>query len=665
MPNKSQVLTDRRLLLLEKCHLFGVGAPRFFPFYISCCTEFVLNFGQFIKKLLILPAVLASAAQESFDVDGVTYVTTSSTTVSATGGVSTLTSLVIPETVTNGGKTYTVTDIGRGAFKDCPLTEVTLPSTLLTFGTQPFNGSNGLVITLHAVQAPMSTGGGWIATESEKCTLRVPAIAFDEYYYKWYYYQWSPNNYFGGIEYIDYEPKTIFIHSDFSFTRVPNTTPDLQLLIEPETGRLTLDKAMSFGSFSQHVNLTGSNNGNDFSSMICSDKVTASSVELDVTLNKEGWNFVTFPFDVKVSDIATNSKRPTYIRTYDGDARASYRMNETWVDVPADGTLKAYQGYIIYNRTDDLADNEDLKANIPATGNASNIFLARDVNIPVNQYPSEFAQDCSWNLIGNPYPCFYDLRTLGITNPITIKDARGRGYTAVSPLDDYSVLHPFQAFFIQVENGVSSLDFPLEGRSHSQNGNSYARQIQLNRAKAAGNRQVLNILLESSQTDFTDRTRIVINEDAKPDYEISRDAAKFFASDNSLQQIYTIADGTTYAINERPKGDGVASIGLKIAESGEYTLRMETTSELPVTLVDHETGVSQPFNAGDTYTFSAGPGTISDRFALLMGHTTGIRPVTSEMSSEKDQPTYNLSGQKVGADYKGIVIRKGKKNINK
>ena len=620
---------------------------------------------RIIFTLLILPAVLASAAQESFDVDGVTYVTTSSTTVSATGGVSTLTSLVIPETVTNGGKTYTVTDIGRGAFKDCPLTEVTLPSTLLTFGTQPFNGSNGLVITLHAVQAPMSTGGGWIATESEKCTLRVPAIAFDEYYYKWYYYQWSPNNYFGGIEYIDYEPKTIFIHSDFSFTRVPNTTPDLQLLIEPETGRLTLDKAMSFGSFSQHVNLTGSNNGNDFSSMICSDKVTASSVELDVTLNKEGWNFVTFPFDVKVSDIATNSKRPTYIRTYDGDARASYRMNETWVDVPADGTLKAYQGYIIYNRTDDLADNEDLKANIPATGNASNIFLARDVNIPVNQYPSEFAQDCSWNLIGNPYPCFYDLRTLGITNPITIKDARGRGYTAVSPLDDYSVLHPFQAFFIQVENGVSSLDFPLEGRSHSQNGNSYARQIQLNRAKAAGNRQVLNILLESSQTDFTDRTRIVINEDAKPDYEISRDAAKFFASDNSLQQIYTIADGTTYAINERPKGDGVASIGLKIAESGEYTLRMETTSELPVTLVDHETGVSQPFNAGDTYTFSAGSGTISDRFALLMGHTTGIHQVTSEMSSEKDLPMYNLSGQKVGADYKGIVIRNGKKNINK
>ena len=208
---------------------------------------------RFIFILLILPTVLTSAAQESFDVDGVTYLTTSSTTVSATGGASTLTSLVIPETVTNGGKTYTVTDIGSGAFKDCPLTEVTLPSTLLTFGSQPFNGSNGLVITLHAVQVPVATGGGKIATESEKCILRVPVIAFDEYYYKWYYYQWSPNNYFGGIEYIDYEPKTIFIHSDFSFTRVPNTTPDLQLLISPGEGRLTVDKATSFGNFSQHI----------------------------------------------------------------------------------------------------------------------------------------------------------------------------------------------------------------------------------------------------------------------------------------------------------------------------------------------------------------------------------------------------------------------------
>ena len=200
---------------------------------------------RIIFTLLILPTVLTSAAQKSFDVNGVTYVTTNSSTVSATGGVPTLTSLVIPETVTFEGKSYTVTEIGDNAFIDCPLTEVTLPSTLLTFRKEPFNGSNGLIITLHAVQAPVSTSGGRIATESEKCTLRVPAIAFDEYYNKWYY-QWGWNR-FGAIEYIDYEPKTVFVHSDFSFTRVPETSPNLQLLISPGEGKLTVDKPMSFG----------------------------------------------------------------------------------------------------------------------------------------------------------------------------------------------------------------------------------------------------------------------------------------------------------------------------------------------------------------------------------------------------------------------------------
>lgn len=616
---------------------------------------------RIIFTLLILPMVLTSAAQTSFDVDGVTYTTISSTTVSATGGASTLETLVIPETVTYQGKSYTVTDIGEGAFMDCPLKEVTLPSTLLTFGNEPFNGSNGLVITSYAVQAPTCTVYSHIVTDGEKCTLRVPAIAFDDYYFKEDWNKQYDSNYFGTVEFIDYEPKTVFVHSDFSFTRVPYNSPDLQLLTTPGAGRLTLDQTMTFGNFSQYVDFSHIQDGSYFSSMICKDKVTASTVVLNVTLDEGRWNYVTFPFDVKVSDITVNSKRPTYIRRYDGDARANCRMDETWVDVEAGETLQAYQGYVIFNRADDLADDQSLTAVVTASGSIGNhIFRAREVSIPLNQSPSEFAQDCNWNLIGNPYPCFYDLQALGITNPVTIYDG---GYYACSPLDDRYVLRPFQAFFIQVENGVSSLDFPLEGRSHSIGGNGYARQRYF--SKVVERRDVLNIVLESSLTDFTDRTRIVINESAKPDYEISRDATKFFDSGNSLQQIYTIADGTNYAINERPMGDGVANIGLTIAESGEYTLKMQTESELPITLIDNETGISQRLNSGDAYTFSAMAGTISNRFKLLIGHTTGINEMIREESDVKDQPIYNLSGQKVGSNYKGIVIRNGKKNINK
>lgn len=47
--------------------------------------------------------------------------------------------------------------------------------------------------------------------------------------------------------------------------------------------------------------------------------------------------------------------------------------------------------------------------------------------------------------------------------------------------------------------------------------------------------------------------------------------------------------------------------------------------------------------------------------------TTGIKNLTTKRPNDQTtkQPTYNLAGQKVGANYKGIVIRNGRKQINK
>ena len=53
--------------------------------------------------------------------------------------------LVIPETVTYAGKTYSVTSIGRSAFADCSgLTSVTIPHSLTSLGDVAFSGCTGL-----------------------------------------------------------------------------------------------------------------------------------------------------------------------------------------------------------------------------------------------------------------------------------------------------------------------------------------------------------------------------------------------------------------------------------------------------------------------------------------------------------------------------------------
>ena len=64
--------------------------------------------------------------------------------------------------------------------------------------------------------------------------------------------------------------------------------------------------------------------------------------------------------------------------------------------------------------------------------------------------------------------------------------------------------------------------------------------------------------------------------------------------------------------------------------------------------------------------------TISDmvmtnqRFEVLgVGQVTGVRKIQASENKEKQGATYNLSGQKTGKGYKGIVISNGKKRVKR
>ena len=50
---------------------------------------------------------------------------------------------------------------------------------------------------------------------------------------------------------------------------------------------------------------------------------------------------------------------------------------------------------------------------------------------------------------------------------------------------------------------------------------------------------------------------------------------------------------------------------------------------------------------------------------LVFDTATGVHLTALQESQMEDEPTYNLAGQRVGKDYKGIVIIRGKKYIRK
>ena len=102
----------------------------------------------FHKKLFVLAILIAnciSASAIEFTVDGVRYsVNDDNTTVTVAGGKSTG-DLTIPESVTFGGISFSVTSIGDYAFDRCSgLTSVTIGNSVTSIGQDAFYGCSGL-----------------------------------------------------------------------------------------------------------------------------------------------------------------------------------------------------------------------------------------------------------------------------------------------------------------------------------------------------------------------------------------------------------------------------------------------------------------------------------------------------------------------------------------
>jgi len=168
---------------------------------------------------------------------------------------------------------------------------------------------------------------------------------------------------------------------------------------------------------------------------------------------------------------------------------------------------------------------------------------------------------------------------------------------------------------------------------------------------------------------MADKTRFVLNPQAKIDYETTCDASKFFSMDNSVPQIYTIQNGVQMAINERPAGDGIVKLGMTIPADGTYTIQSVRNDLTNAVLVDLQNGTETNLST-DSYTFSAKGGTNDSRFELRLSgssSTTGISDTTRLLNDEaiRNSNIYNLNGQRISAPQKGIYVVNGKKVINK
>ena len=528
--------------------------------------------------------------------------------------------------------------IEGAAFSYCSgLSEVRFPSSVLNVGSDAFGNCDNIKDVYTYIIDPLELDQTTFSAEVFKnATLHVPETAQNNYYWDT---QWSQ---FPSIVMFNEPYEYFYLNKDLV---IDEETPRLEGDTIPGTGEVQGPDAdlnpgsglVVEGSESQDlgdVHLKDDGNGNGASVIGQGNKdghcnIDAKNLHIDIQVEANRWYFFCFPYPIDKKNIKYAGSY--VLRWYDGAERAQHGRGG-WKDWTAD-KLTAGVGYIFQG-----SQSGTLTFKIPDAK-----FDGENRDILLQSHGADEVQDAGWNFVGNPYTSYFNLQDLGYDYPVTIWN--GWSYEAYNPQDDDYVLYPYQAFFVQKPNAEDAITFHAAHRKTklqseaARRANVAPRRIR----RAAGvERRLVNLTLSDGKV--TDKTRVVFNARRREAYEVGCDAAKFMAE--GVPQLYSLdGQGVKYAINERPEGNGVVSLGYEVQVAGNYTIGL-TRADVGVMLKDKLTGASHDFSEGD-YMFSSEVGTFHDRFLLVKSASaTGVNGVfaAGEAVVDVENGTIAVSG---------------------
>ncbi|MBR5395071.1 MAG: leucine-rich repeat domain-containing protein [Bacteroidaceae bacterium] len=531
----------------------------------------------------------------------------------------------------------TVQIIGARAFEACPLSEIVLPKNLKILDSNAFYSNAKLnsvefpegiesigssafaycpAITSVTVKTPepLTITDGTFPTSISSATLYVPELATSKEKYYW------ANGWSGFLKHEEYHPEydKFYLTEDYEvgdgkdqFSGVGGNDPDADL--RPESGFIKEGEEDTQNLDDVNQNITGNGTGasiigKDDGSTIGNLDINNLNVKISVRANT--WYFFCFPYEVTIANCTYPGD---YVwKEYQGLLRAT--LGKGWKTVDS-ATLSAYEGYAFRCSA---AGTLTITFNHPKFGGDRPKTLLEHV--------CENAQHASWNFVGNPYSSYYEFNEDDFTAPITVWN--GSSYTAYSPGDDDYHLRPYEAFFVQKPNGVSSIGFEAERReTYQQSEKKKVASVKARRAKGINPaRRLINLEIMNGE-ETVDRTRVVINKKAKHAYELECDAAKFLSTEAAVQ-LYSVENGIQMAINERPQ-EGDIRLGYVANKAGTFSISA-SRMDMPMILVDTQLGISFDLTLG-SYDFETAAGTFDGRFMLRpSGDATAINNLTAK-----------------------------------
>ena len=411
------------------------------------------------------------------------------------------------------------------------------------------------------------------------------------------------------------------------------------------------------------------------------------------SLYERGLYFVSFPFDVHLSDVFGFGTYGTHwvISAYNGLRRAQrgYFMdncvnddctNWDYIWEPDTFTMKANEGYLLSLDLDLMKyDNIDFWSNNRAT---VELYFPSKANLQtITQV------DYTMDALTDEHKCKINLNVNG-DNPIadrTIKDSYWRCIGVPSFADylesaeweaqnkDMPYLYEWNTVdnSLNVRSTTNGFKFRSTFAYLVQNGNAIQwnavntqqpSQIMAKQQAAAATNYEWNISLHS-QDEQVDQTyiRLTNNENVTHEFDFNQDLVKEF--NYGRADIYTMIGYEPVAANSMPIENIATSVplGIDVEKAGEYTIAMlEGTTSVGVTLVDIETGQRTNLAAGMEYTVYLAKGKHNERFMIEISPVnnapTDIDQLTGSDLNAKGVQKYIIDGKLIIRTAEGEVF---------
>ena len=363
-----------------------------------------------------------------------------------------------------------------------------------------------------------------------------------------------------------------------------------------------------------------------------------------------GWYFISFPFDVALSNIKKTSSQSTatigdyrtatgpiyddlYIIEYNGARRdatgtATATNSPNW-DAVTTGTLSAKKGYAIRVMS-------DIEIDFIGTTNAD-MFANSDKSATIgDQHTNGNVIHHGWNLVGIPFTTAFNINNLSQGTYFYVYNQSNQNYVVKEKNVDTYQLDAFGAFFMQASS--TNLTFANAGRAL--------------KAPAVVNLPVYTkIDLAITNGTFTDNTQIRLMQGAEYTYELNKDAAKMLSMNSAVPQLWTKAEAFDVAINALPETTSEVTLGIRVGAAGNYTFKLNTvTQNQTAILVDNSNGNRINLNEQKSYTFSTTQtGTITNRFKIV------TKPDVSTTISEKNNAAIKITSLENGFTMTGLT----------